>query len=350
MLPENPASRVHKPACKMDRKEAPFMKAATANQFPHRNYLSRFLRAWLSLLPAAGFRKVPARPQGISVYMRVKNEADWIDLSLKSIRGIADEIVVADNGSTDGTYEILKEWASSHPGLVRLWRKPELDHCALSNFALEQTAFRWVFRWDGDMVAHTDGEHPIGQLRERLLALNPHRPCVIYLRHVNLSGDLNHQDPKEMVHIEEYIHTFSPSARFIHPGRFEAVKFPLYYRPLFWYEPYAFHVNIKPARRMLMRYFWEEWMERKDYVRYPALEDYAAAHIGKAFGTSRMEEAQTICVGRLLQDHIPYDPERFGPYPELLKPHLETPKYRIEYEAGRISGRREPSGTILKAS
>jgi hypothetical protein len=144
-----------------------------------------------------------------------------------------------------------------------------------------------------------------------------------------------------MVHIEEYIHTFSEAARFIHPGRFEAVKFPLYYKPLFWYEPYVFHVNIKPARRMLLRYFWEDWMELKDYIRYPTLDDYVAAHIKKEFGTFSMEEAQARCVSRMLQNHIPFDPKRFGPYPELLKPYLMQPKYLIQYENGRISGRKD---------
>ena len=144
-----------------------------------------------------------------------------------------------------------------------------------------------------------------------------------------------------MVHIEEYIQTFSTEARFIHPGRFEAVKFPLYYKPLFWYEPYVFHVNVKPARRMLLRYFWEEWMEKKDYIRYPTLEDYVDGHIEKEFGTSLMENAQKRCLGRVLQNYIPFDAERFGPYPELLKPHLTKPKYRIRYENDRISGREE---------
>jgi len=315
----------------------------TANQSPQcTNYFSRSLRSFASLLPAMGlYPAAPQRPQGISIYMRVKDERDWIAASIASIRGIADEIVAVDNGSTDGTFEILRDIAHQENGRLKLWQKPELHHGDLSNFALEQTSFRWVFRWDGDMVAHTDGEHPIAELRARILALNPHRHYLIYLRHINLSGDLCHQDPQEMVHIEEYIHTFSKAARFIHPGRFEAIKFPFYYKPLFWYEPYVFHVNIKSARRMLLRYFWEDWMERKDYIRYPTLEDYVSAHIEKEFGTSSMEEAQARCVSRMLQNHIPFDPERFGPYPELLKPYLMQPKYLIQYENGRISGRKD---------
>jgi len=316
----------------------------TANQSPHRrNYLSRAVRSFASLLPAMGlYPAVPQRPQGISIYMRVKDERDWIAASIASVKGIADEIIVVDNGSTDGTFEILRDMAGQENGRLKLWQKPELHHCDLSNFALEQTSFRWVFRWDGDMVAHTDGEHPIAELRARILDLNPHRYYLIYLRHINLSGDVFHQDSQEMVHIEEYIHTFSEAARFIHPGRFEAIKFPFYYKPLFWYEPYVFHVNIKPARRMLLRYFWEDWMELKDYLHYPTLEDYAAAHIEKEFGTHLMEEAQNICMGKVLQNHISFDAERFGPYPAMMKPLLDQTPYRIQYQNSRISGRTEP--------
>ena len=144
-----------------------------------------------------------------------------------------------------------------------------------------------------------------------------------------------------MVHIEEYSHTFSPKARFIHPGRFEAVKFPLYYKPLFWYEPYSFHVNIKPACRMLKRYFWEEWMKLRDYDRYPTLEDYVLSHIEREFGTASVEEAQERCVAKILEHHIPYDETRFGPYPALLKPMLEQNRYKIQYKDARIVGRTE---------
>ena len=278
----------------------------TANQYPQRqNYLSRYLRNGLSTLPSLGLISQPDRPQGVSVIMRVKNEKDWITVSIESIKSMADEIVILDNGSTDGTYQTLRELASTHENLIKLERRPRLDHCSLSNSALNQTRFRWIFRWDGDMVAHTTGKYTIQNLRKRLLALDPRRYYLIYLRHINLSGDLGHQDSKEMVHIEEYVHTYSPEARYIHPGRFEAIKVPKYYRVLFWYDPYSFHVNVKPARRMLLRYFWEDWMELKDYQRFPTLEDYVAEKIESEFGTTSWEDAQWICLQKICQ-HQPF--------------------------------------------
>lgn len=314
----------------------------TANQYPHlRNHFSRLLRVIFSCFHQLRFTSLSERPEGISIVMRIKNEADWIKPSLMSIKGIADEIIIVDNGSTDGTYEILEEVASNERGLIKLWRKPNLDHCSLSNFALIQTTFRWVFRWDGDMVAHTSGDHNILTLRDRLLNLNPKHDYLIYLRHINLSGDLFHQDLREMVHIEEYINTYSAQVYYVHPGRFEAIKVPKYYRPLFWYEPYSFHVNIKPARRMLLRYFWEDWMILKDYERYPMLEDYVNEKIKDEFGTDSWREAMDLCVERVCRDYTRFDPGTFGPYPDLLMPYLKSTKYRLVYKNGTIAGRDE---------
>jgi glycosyltransferase involved in cell wall biosynthesis len=273
--------------------------------------------------------------------MRVKDEADWIKSSVESIKRIADEIIIVDNGSTDGTYEMLEEISSKENGLIKIWQRSDLNYCDLSNFALQNTSFRWMFKWDGDMVARTSGEYDIAKLRKRIFSLNPKRYYIIYLSFVNLAGDLSHHDPKEMVHIEEYIYTYSDSAHYIHPGRFEAVRFPKYYRVLFWYEPYSFHVNVKPARRMLLRYFWEDWMELKDFVKYPILDDYVKAKIQGEFGTTSWDEAQDILMRKTFSNYIPFDTDKFGPYPNLLKPHLNNPRYKLIYENGKIVGRIE---------
>jgi hypothetical protein len=82
----------------------------TANQNPERkNLFSRFFRRIASGAPFIGIVPLPIRPRGISIIMRVKDEVEWIKLSVQSIKGIADVIVIVDNGSTDGTHEILEE-------------------------------------------------------------------------------------------------------------------------------------------------------------------------------------------------------------------------------------------------
>ena len=85
-------------------------------------------------------------------------------------------------------------------------------------------------------------------------------------------------------------------------------------------------------------------MELKDYERYPSLEDYVAASIETAFGTTDWEEAQQRCLVKTLADHIPYNATRFGPYPARLQPFLDHPPYRLVYRDGKIAGRLEETG------
>ena len=317
------------------------LKSITSNLRPEKRYFSRALRAIVGMAPKVGIIAASDRPQGISIFMRVKDEVDWIVPSVGSIMRIADEMVIVDNGSTDGTFEVLQQMAAQHHGKIHLFHQPEYDLCRLSNFALSQTKFRWVFRWDGDMVAHTSGQLDIANLREWLFSLNQSAYYLVHLLHINLVGDLYHQDPEEMVHIEEYIHTFSEKAFFIHPGRFEAVRFPKFYLPLYYYEPVGFHVNVKPASRMLSRYFWEEWLELKGDRRFPSLESYVRLRIKREFETESIEEARHRCLQRLCRSYIRYEPGKFGPYPELLMPYLKSSRYRLTYENGRITGREE---------
>ena len=144
-----------------------------------------------------------------------------------------------------------------------------------------------------------------------------------------------------MTHTEEYIHTNSSKLRFVHPKKYEAIKSPKYYKIWKWAGYYSFHINVKPARRMLLRYFWEDWMRLKDYQKYPRLEDYVEEKIKEEFGTDSWEEAQRLCVERVCRNYIPYNPEIFGPYPDLLKPYLENPKYRLKYKNAKIVRRDE---------
>ena len=273
--------------------------------------------------------------------MRVKNEADWIVASVRSILNIADEMVIVDNGSTDGTLESLQALEEEHTGTIRLFSRPEFDLCRLSNFALSKVQYRWAFRWDGDMVAHTSGALNITGLKKWLLSLRHSGYFIVHLMHIHLAGDLYHQDPEEMVHVEEYIHTCSDKAVFIHPARFEAIKFPKYYIPLYYYKPVGFHVNVKPASRILSRYFWEDWLELKDYERFPTLESYVRVMIKSEFGTESIQEARQKCLLKYCRNFIRYDPDKFAPYPELLEPCLKKSRYRLIYQDGQIIGREE---------
>jgi glycosyltransferase involved in cell wall biosynthesis len=88
-----------------------------------------------------------AQPR-LSLAMIVKNEARCLARCLRSAQGIADEIVVVDTGSTDGTREIAESFNAkiSHFEWVN-------DFSAARNFSLGQTKGDWVLVLDADEYA-----------------------------------------------------------------------------------------------------------------------------------------------------------------------------------------------------
>ena len=83
--------------------------------------------------------------------MIVKNEHETIPLCLKSVRGLFDEIVVVDTGSTDRTKEIAREFGARVFDFV--WVD---DFAAARNAALARATGDYAFWLDADDVVDPD--------------------------------------------------------------------------------------------------------------------------------------------------------------------------------------------------
>ncbi len=79
----------------------------------------------------------------ISVIVITKNEQDRIKTCLESVRW-ADEIIIADNGSTDLTLDIAQKYTD------KIVKFAGQDFSALRNKALEKATGDWVFYVDAD--------------------------------------------------------------------------------------------------------------------------------------------------------------------------------------------------------
>ncbi|WP_410993782.1 glycosyltransferase [Bacillus cereus] len=81
----------------------------------------------------------------ISLCMIVKNEEDNLEKCLQSIKGIPDEIIIVDTGSTDRTKEIALQW-TLHV-LDFEWHD---DFSAARNFAFQKATKEYIFWLDAD--------------------------------------------------------------------------------------------------------------------------------------------------------------------------------------------------------
>lgn len=99
------------------------------------------LAAWLSML-------FPAQRPRLSVCMIVRNESRALPAALASVAELADEIVVVDTGSTDGTQAL----AAAH-AKVRLQQMVWIeDFAAARNFSLAKATGDWVMILDADEI------------------------------------------------------------------------------------------------------------------------------------------------------------------------------------------------------
>ena len=112
----------------------------------------------------------PRKP-GISAYMRIKNEEQFVRLTILSHLDYYDEIIACYNGCTDNTESILHELANQHPQKIKVFHYLPKVHRYLtaehantsteslhsmanySNYALSKTTYSVAVKLDSDHLA-----------------------------------------------------------------------------------------------------------------------------------------------------------------------------------------------------
>ena len=113
--------------------------------------------------------RVPAPPPPeVSIILATLNEAKNIPILLHEIEttfAVSHEVIVVDNGSTDGTREFLDGWAATHPNLRRIYNPGKQTTLRAHYQALREASGRYAIVMDSDL------QHPtatIGQIYGRL--------------------------------------------------------------------------------------------------------------------------------------------------------------------------------------
>lgn len=134
------------------RRIAPGFK--TAKQFLNYHLKGGTRPEWMTL-PGQMANSVPK----LSVGLIVKNEEKFLGQCLKSVAGLASQIIVVDTGSTDRTVEIARE----HGAEVHTFTWCD-DFSAARNAVLEHVAGDWVLMLDADEELSGEGRAKIAAL------------------------------------------------------------------------------------------------------------------------------------------------------------------------------------------
>jgi glycosyltransferase involved in cell wall biosynthesis len=129
--------------------------------------LKNKFRNTLTYMPRLGLKKKPDfQQEGISFIVPVKDEEKWIGASLESIKEVADEIIVIDSSVEDSTTEIVASIAENNSKIkhIRFYCPGPHAHALASHIGLVNVSYKWVFKWEGDIVGKTPKLYTSGRI------------------------------------------------------------------------------------------------------------------------------------------------------------------------------------------
>ena len=127
-------------------------------------------------------RSLPAKNKAshlVTVLIPSLNHADTIQACLDSVRDIADEILVADGGSTDETLDLVR----AHGG-CRIIEKPCPNQCEFMQWARQQAQHSWILQVQGNERLNPE----LGRQVQDRLAREPREDGFRIFRTIYLCG------------------------------------------------------------------------------------------------------------------------------------------------------------------
>ncbi len=132
----------------------------------------------------------------LSVNMIVKNESMFIDYVLKSLKPVAWEYIIIDNGSTDGTLEKLYKFQDENDDVVIILNNDN-DFVNSRNLCMQHSSGDWILIADGDEVFYNEGENDISEFVRILEQMDRDEPkfkdvSLVHLPFYHFYGSFNH--------------------------------------------------------------------------------------------------------------------------------------------------------------
>lgn len=98
----------------------------------------------------------------LSVCLVAQNEQQNLPRCLRSVRDLADEIILVDGGSTDSTQEIAREFGA------KVFTRPFTNHADQKNYAASLASQDWIFLLDADEELSDQLKESVGQWKTQL--------------------------------------------------------------------------------------------------------------------------------------------------------------------------------------
>jgi glycosyltransferase involved in cell wall biosynthesis len=229
----------------------------------------------------------------LSIALIVKNEARCLARCLRSVQAIADEILVVDTGSTDGTPSVARQFNAKVSDFP--WVN---DFSAARNFALDLTTGDWILVLDADeyasesLAAEIVEFARVGQAIGRLRVVSDFRRDNQTLRSQSFVSRLFPRGPRFEGRIHEQLVSPLPrlnlQAELFHDGYLEAGKSDR---------------NITLLLRELEKTPTNSYLLFQLALEYTSLEKTgeACACLEKAFATMRRDEP---CAPNIIVDYL----------------------------------------------
>lgn len=281
----------------------------------------------------------------ISCSMISWNEAKTIDLALKSVADYADEVIIIDTGSFDGTKKIAREWMDKLDlsGQIKETQIRNLGEARLESFTL--CSGDWVLMQDSNLVL----SNALKAEMKKHVMMNP--DAVLAIKSLNLVGDYEHYfKPRPfMAHHRVFVDRDKAtwcmaldrpefSGKKINAGKW-AVNLSRV-RPSWrsWYrgEPFDYRYYKRGGRRWIGKTNTQnKWMTSNQYH---SIIEYVIAEKGLTLEDVKRVSPEWY-LNQIQHSAVKLQPDLKRCLSETIKIELKHPRYKLIYEQERIIGR-----------
>lgn len=289
----------------------------------------------------------------ITLVCPAQNESSWVEISIRSIIELVDELIFIDDNSIDETLEIVKSLSSEYPN-INIMEAPNVKgrdrFSSIFNMGFSEAKNNWVMNWAGDIVAFTEGRFAIQNLFEKALENEDMWDSIVY-KTPNLAGDIYHQPKgKEISAGEPYLvkkghmkFGAHVDPKHGHPDN----RFPKEGTRFCWThkEHHFLHLNtIKPLEKLAYRVNMGKYLLREREYDEMGYWEWYALFLREMKGPISPDEVKKTKEELISQvrnsprDLVPYNPETFGKHPKILIESEIWKNYKIvERDDGKFT-------------